>query len=67
MMLAGIHDELHAAVALARDACQELVKLHAKVDRLEAEFGPLARKYGRLAAATDALPGQRWRRNAVQG
>ena len=37
--------------------------MKAKMDQLETEFAPIARKAGRLTAAASALPGAGWRRN----
>jgi hypothetical protein len=36
---------------------EEINLMRRRVDELEAEFGPLARKYGRVINAASALPG----------
>lgn len=54
-VLLGIHDEQHVLIGMVRQLLDRL-------DQVEAEFGPLARKYSRVVAATEKLPGVGMRR-----
>lgn len=40
-----------------------LAGVQAKIDQLEQEFAPLARRAAKLTGAAAALPGARWRAN----
>ena len=53
--------DVHELARLVGGLVASVAAMSAKLDGLEAEFAPLARKYSRLVSAADRLPGAGWR------